>query len=69
MKKIKAYKYIGRNGIITSRILLEDTKNIPMMELVADNGKILTNGVTKAHRVTVELDDINSWQEIADEND
>lgn len=69
MRKIKAYRYIGRNGIITSRILLEDAKNIPMMELVADNGKILTNGQTKTHCITVELEDVDNWKEIADEED
>lgn len=69
MKKIKSYRYIGRNGIITSRVLLEDAKNIPMMELVADNGKILTNGYTKTHCITVELEDVDNWTEIADEED
>lgn len=68
MKKVKAYRYIGRNGIITSRILLEDIKNIPMMELIADEGKVLTNGQSKAHAITVELDEVDNWEEIADED-
>ena len=33
MKKRKLYKYIGRNGDITSPILLEDIKHIALMEL------------------------------------
>lgn len=69
MKKIKAYRYIGRNGILTTRILIDGATNIPMMELIADSGKILTDGNTKTHSVTVEIDDVSNWEEIADEED
>lgn len=68
MKQKKCYKYIGRNGILVTQILIEDTKNIPMMELIADKGKILINGERKAHAITVELEDVDNWQEIADED-
>lgn len=68
MKQVKAYRYIGRNGIITSRILLNNIDYIPMMELIADQGKILTNGNTTAKWITVEFDEVNDWEEIADEN-
>ena len=40
----KIYRYLGRNGILTSYILIEDAKHIPLIELIADEGKILTNG-------------------------
>lgn len=63
------YRYIGRNGIITSKILLDDIKNIPMITLEADKGKVLTNGNVKTKWITVELDEIDNWREIADEND
>lgn len=69
MKQIKAYKYLGRNGILVTRILIEDAKNIPMMELVADEGKMLTNGEQKVHSITVDLEEVSKWKEIADEND
>lgn len=68
MKQTKMYRYIGRNGTITSRILLEDIKNIPMMNLEAEQGKVLTNGKIKTHWITVELDEIDNWKEIADES-
>lgn len=68
MKKVKAYRYIGRNGIITSRVLLNGIDNIPMMELIADQGKILTDGEFKTKWITVELDEVNNWKEIADED-
>lgn len=68
MKKIKAYRYIGRNGIITSRVLLNGIDHIPMMELIADQGKTLTNGEFKTKWITVEFDEVDNWKEIADEN-
>ena len=44
MTKIKKYKYLGRNGILVTRILIDGANHIPMMTLIADNGKILTDG-------------------------
>ena len=37
-----------------------------MMTLIADEGKILTNGETTSYSVTVELDEVNNWREISD---
>lgn len=68
MKKIKAYKYLGRNGILVSRVLIEDAKNYPMMELIADKGKILTNGEAKVHSITVDMEEVSNWEEITDED-
>jgi hypothetical protein len=36
MTKIKKYKYLGRNGVLVTRILIEGAKNIPMLTLNAD---------------------------------
>lgn len=70
MKKIKAYKYLGRNGIVITRVLIEDAKNIPMMELIADKGKVLTDGDVKVSSITVELEEVHNWTEIpADKED
>ena len=44
MTKRKMYKYLGRNGILTTRIQLDGINYIPMTELIAAEGKILTNG-------------------------
>ena len=44
MIKSKMYRYLGRNGIITSPILLENMEPIPMLNLRASKGKILTDG-------------------------
>ena len=66
MTKIKKYKYLGRNGILITRILIDGAINIPMMTLTADKGKILTDGETLTHSITVEMDEVNLWEEIPD---
>lgn len=66
MTKIKKYKYLGRNGVLVTRILIEDVRNIPMFTLVADQGKILTNGEITTYSITVEEDEIKLWREIPD---
>lgn len=66
MIKKKMYRYLGRNGILTTYILIEDAKYIPLIELTADEGKILTNGEKTVHAVVVEESDVNAWSEIAD---
>lgn len=66
MTKIKKYKYLGRNGVLVTRILIEDVRNIPMLTLIADQGKILTNGEITTYSITVEEDEVNLWREIPD---
>lgn len=65
MKVRKMYKYIGRNGSITSPILLDDVKHIPLVELRPEQGYILTNGnIIKNNSVLVHVDELNEWSEI-----
>ena len=66
MKQIKQYRYIGRNGIITSNVLLDGIARIDMMRLEATPGFILTDGEHKAYVTTVEIDEIHKWYEIVD---
>ena len=66
MKQYKQYRYIGRNGIITSRVLLDGINNIPMMHIEADEGYILTDGNNFARAITVEVNDLPLWYEIVD---
>ena len=54
MTKSKKYKYLGRNGVLVTRILIDGVNNIPMMTLIADDGKILTNGEILTRSITVE---------------
>lgn len=64
MTKVKLYKYLGRNGILTTRILLDGINNIPMYQLTADKGMLLTNGEIKIKSVTIEEEDLPLWVEI-----
>ena len=62
----KMYRYLGRNGTITSSILLEKVDPIPMIRLSAKQGKILTDGNKKLYSVVIFEDEINNWIEIDD---
>jgi hypothetical protein len=64
MKKVKLYRYLGRNGILTTRVLLDGIDHIPMVELVADSGKILSNGESTKYSIIVEESKANAWYEI-----
>ncbi len=66
MTKIKKYKYLGRNGVLVTRILIDGVRNIPMMTLTADEGKILTNGETRTYSITVESEEVSLWREVPD---
>lgn len=65
MKQVKKYKYIGRNGTIITSIVIDGAINkIDMLYLVADEGKILTNGEIQLHSVLTYPDEVSSWSEI-----
>lgn len=64
MTKRKMYKYLGRNGILTTRIQLDGISFIPMTELIAADGKMLTNGEKIVKSIIVEDTEISNWREI-----
>lgn len=64
MKKINRYRYLGRNGIITTSVLLENVEPIYMYRLIAEEGMVLTNGERYAHQVEIFAEDLNKWTEI-----
>ena len=64
----KMYRYLGRNGIITSPILLENIEPIPMLNLRASSGKILTNGQEFVQSITIFTDELELWSEIDNPN-
>jgi phosphatidate phosphatase PAH1 len=66
MKKIKFYRYVGRNGYITSKILLDDIKHYNYFHLIADNGKKLTNGELILSSAMVPEEEVSLWYEIDD---
>lgn len=65
MKKRKLYKYIGRNGEITSPILLDDIKHIALMELQPEPGYVLINGTNvRKFSIIVHVDEVEDWTEV-----
>ena len=66
MTKVKKYKYLGRNGVLVTRILIDGVNYIPMMTLTADAGNILTNGEISGYSITVEAEEVDLWREIPD---
>lgn len=64
----KMYKYIGRNGSITSTVLLENVSPIAMRRLMASSGKLLTNGRKRVKEVIVFEDEVEDWYEIEAED-
>ena len=66
MTKNIIYRYLGRNGIITSPILLEGNAPITMYRLIADTNKVLTNGEIITTMIDVFIEDLDKWTEIDD---
>ena len=64
MTKNIVYRYLGRNGIITSPILLEGNAPIKMYRLIANENKALTNGETIIKMIDVFAEDLDKWTEI-----
>ena len=66
MLKENMYRYFGRNGILTTKILLDGITHIKFVELRAEQGKVLTDGTRLVHSIVVEPDEVGLWQEITD---
>jgi hypothetical protein len=64
MVKTKMYRYLGRNGIITTPILLDSIEHIAMFKLRASEGKLLTNGEIKVKTQLIFADELKDWYEI-----
>ena len=63
MTQRKLYRYIGYNGTITSPVLLPVIDHLEMIELVADNGKYLTDGKRQVYSIIVPADEVQKWTE------
>lgn len=68
MTKNKIYRYLGRNGIITTPILIEGTSPILMYRLTADAGMVLSNGKIHVNMIDVFNDELEDWFEIPAED-
>ena len=67
MIKKDLYRYVGRNGIITSLVHLDDAKFYPMYRLIADEGKVLTDGEQKVKAIDIFAEDLGKWTEIEEQ--
>lgn len=64
MTKQVMYRYLGTNGVIESPVHLEDIYYTTFVNLFADAGKKLTNGVVYKSSVRVNSDEVNNWHEV-----
>lgn len=64
MVKTKMYRYLGRNGIITSPILLSSIEPIDMFTIRASEGKLLTNGEETVKSKLIFAEELEDWFEI-----
>lgn len=64
MTKTKVYRYLGRNGIITTPVLIEGATPITMYRLIADTNMMLTNGTSVTGMIDVFGDELDEWCEI-----
>lgn len=71
MKKQNRYRYLGRNGIVTTSVLLEGVEPILMYRITADEGKALTDGNRYHKEIEIFAEDLDKWTEIdlKDKND
>ena len=66
MTKKNLYRYVGRNGIITSLVHLENINFYPMFRLIADEDKLLTNGEVYVKSIDIFVEDFDKWYEVED---
>lgn len=64
MKQEKIYRYMGNNGIINTPIEIPNVPCIIKYRLIADNGKILTNGSYSTNVIDVFENELDQWYEI-----
>lgn len=67
MKKQVIYKYLGTNGVLETPIHIEDTYYVRLIDLKADEGKILINGEYKTYFVRVPEEEVSNWLEVIDD--
>ena len=66
MKQQIFYRYLGTNGIIESPVHLEDIYYTRVISLIADKGKILTDGKQFVKSIKVPDEEVSKWKEVQD---
>lgn len=67
MRKQVIYKYLGTNGIIESPVHLEDTYYVRLLDIVADDGYLLTNDIITRKTMRIPEEELENWREIKEE--
>jgi hypothetical protein len=67
MKTVKLYRYVGRNGSVTTPVLLDDIKHYVYYRLSADENKMLTDGNQIVYAADVPEEEVHLWKEIEEE--
>ena len=62
----KKYKYQGLNGNIISTVLLSGIAKIELLELIAEDGMILTDGINHVPSVLIPIENLDKWSEVQD---
>lgn len=63
MVKNILYKYLGTNGVIISPVFLEGIYSIKIYQLIAEPGKILTNGTNRTQSIEIPFNELEQWKE------
>lgn len=59
------YQYVGNNGILISPICIEGAYSARLVQLIAEDGKVLTkDGNSTIQSITVPENTIDNWYEI-----
>lgn len=66
MIKQERYRYLGKNGIITTAVELLGVEPILMYYIEADEGKLLTDGERTVKQTEIFAEDLEKWKEIDD---
>ena len=64
MTQQKIYTYLGVNGTITSPVYLEGIYSVCKIQLIADEGKVLSNGEKMVQSILVPESEVKNWTEI-----
>lgn len=64
MKKLTRYRYLGTNGVLETDIELPGVYNTTFYRLIADEGKLLTNGEITTPTVITNEKELANWTEI-----
>lgn len=66
MIKQERYRYLGKNGIVTTPIQIVGIEPILMYYIAAEEGKILTDGERYTQQTEIFAEDLDKWKEIDD---